>query len=131
MKKAKASISLKQLILVKETEHFVEGKLLKEHFHRTYESLKPINIIKNTFKEIISAPDLKTNLVDAAIGFTTGFVAKKIFTGRSHNPLTKLVGNILEMVIAGKVAKNADEIKLIGSIILKKIINQHVDSEKA
>lgn len=131
MKKIKETISLKQMILVKETEHFVEGKLLKDHLHNTYESLKPISIMKKTFKEIISDSALKTNVVDAAIGFTTGFVAKKIFTGNSHNPLTKLVGNILEMVIASKVAKNAEEIKIIGSIILKKIINQQVDSEKA
>ena len=127
----KANLLLKQLILVKETEHFVEGKLLKDHLHNAYESLKPINIMKNTFKEIISDSDLKKNIVDAALGFTTGFVAKKIFTGNSHNPLTKLAGNILEMVIASKVAKNAEEIKIIGSIILKKIINQQVDSEKA
>lgn len=130
MPKSKSSIMLKQLILVKETEHFVEGKLLKEHFHRTYESLKPLNIIKNTFKEFISVPDLKTNVVNAAIGITTGFVAKKVFTGKLHNPLTKFFGLILEMVVASKVTKNADEIKSIGSIIMKKIINQHDDSEK-
>src|ERR1035441_325401 len=127
MKKIHPSTTLKQLILEKKTEHFVEGKLLKEHFHRTYESFKPLNIIKNTFKEIISVPDLKTNVVNSAIGITTGFVAKKIFTGKSHNPLTKLFGIILEMVVASKVTKNADEIKSIGSIILKKIINQHDD----
>ena len=130
MKKLQPSTILKQLILVKETEQFLEGKLLKEHFHRTYESLKPLNILKNTFKEIISVPDLKTNVVNAAIGITTGFVAKKVFTGKSHNPLTKLFGIILEMVVASKATKNADEIKSIGSIILKKIINQHNDSEK-
>ena len=130
MKTLQPSTVLKQLILVKETEHFVEGKLLREHFHRTYESLKPLNIIKNTFKEIVSVPNLKTNVVNAAICITTGFVAKKVFTGKSHNPLTKLFGIILEMVVASKATKNADEIKSIGSIILKKIINQHNDSEK-
>jgi|ERR1035437_37823 hypothetical protein len=124
MKKSDTGTLLKQLILIKEAEHLVEGKLLKEHFHQTYESLKPVNIIKGTFKEMFSAPDLKTNIVDAAIGITTGFVAKKVFTGRSHNPLTKLFGFILEMIIASKVTKNAGDIKSIGSIILKKIINK-------
>lgn len=122
---------LKQLILIKEAEHIVEGKLLKDHFHRAYESLKPVNIIKNTFKEIISGPDLKTNIVDAVIGITTGFVAKKVFTGKSHNPLTKIFGIILEMVVASKITKNVDEIKSLGSIILKKIITQYGDSRKA
>ena len=130
MKKSESGAMLKQLILEKETEHSLEGKLLREYFHSTFESLKPINIIKNTFKELISIPDLKTNFVNAVIGITTGFVAKKVFTGKSHNPLTKLVGIILEMVVVSNVAKNADEIKTIGSIILKKIINQHNGSEK-
>lgn len=129
MKKAEAAIILKQLILVKETEQYQEGKLLKEHFHLTYESLKPINIIRTTINEAISIPELKKKLVNTAIGITTGFVAKKIFTGRSDNPFIKLSGIILEMVVASKVTNNADEIKAIGNIILKKILNR--DTEKA
>ena len=129
MEKLKAVVVLKQLILVKESEHIIEGKLLKEHFHLTYESLNPINIIKSTFKEMVSAPDLKTNVVNTAIGLTAGFIAKKVFTGNSDNPLTKISGIILEMVIASKVTKNAEEIKSIAAIIVKKIINQHADSE--
>jgi|ERR1035437_355343 hypothetical protein len=130
MKKPDAGTLLKQLILAKEAEHIVEGKQLKDEFHQVYESLKPINIIKNTFRKIFSVSDLKTNIIDVAIGITTGFVAKKVFTGRSHSPLTKLAGIILEMVVANKATKNADEIKSIGSIILKKIIHQQVDSKQ-
>ena len=125
------SVIIKQLILKKEAEHQAEGKLLKDHFHLTYESLKPVNIIKNTIKELISAPDIKTNVVNAALGLTTGFVAKKIFTGKSENQITKLAGVILEMVVASKVAKNADEIKSIAGIILKKIVNPDSPSEEA
>lgn len=130
MKKSGASELLKQLILVKEAEQHLEGTLLKEHFHLTYERLKPINIIKNTIIEAISTPDLKNNVVNGAIGLAAGFVAKKVFTGKSDNPLTKLFGIILEMVVASKVTNNADEIKSIASIIMKKIINQQEDSEK-
>jgi hypothetical protein len=130
MEQSDAGTLLKKLILEKEAEHRAEGKLLKERFHLAYESMKPVNIVKKTFKDIFSAPDLKTNIVNAAIGLTTGFVAKKVFTGKSHNPLTKLAGFILEMVIASKVTKNADGIKSMSSMILKKIIHQHDDSEK-
>ena len=99
--------------------------MLKEHFHLAYESVKPVNIIKNTIKEIISSPDLKTKVVNAAIGLSVGFVAKKVFTGKSDNPLIKLSGTILEMVIASKVTANAEEIKSIANIVLKKIIKQN------
>lgn len=131
MEKADASAILKRLILVKESEQYQKGKLLKEHFHLTYESLKPINIIKNTLKEAVSISAFKNNLVNTAIGITSGFITKKILIGKSNNPFAKLFGIVLEMAVAGKVTNHADEIKAIGGIILKKIINRHSDTEKA
>ena len=74
--------------------------------------------------------DIKSGIVNMAMGATTGFIAKKVFTGRSENPLMKLSGVILEMVVASNVTKNAEEIKSIAVIILKKIIRQQADSEK-
>ncbi len=130
MEKGHTTTSLKQLILEKEAEHQAEGKLLKEHFHLAYESVKPINIIKNTIKEAIYSPDLKSNVINATIGLSAGFVAKKIFTWESQNPLTKLLGIILEIVVASKVTKNADEIKSIAGIMLKKLINKYSHTEK-
>src|ERR1035437_5097838 len=131
MKKSTSIRELKETILSLEIKQANDWHLLNEQFHTTYESLKPINVIKNTFKEAIATPDLKANIANAAIGLTTGFVAKKVFTGMLSNPLTKLLGFIVEVVVANKVAKNADGIKSIGSVILKKIINQYSDSKKA
>ncbi len=124
------STALKQLILLKEAEREAEGKLLKAHFRRTYESLKPMNIMKSTFKEIVSAPDLKTDVINAAIGFSTGFVAKKILLGETHNPFAKLIGFVVEMLVANKVVKNAEGIKSLGSLILKKIMKRQDDLKK-
>ncbi len=131
MKKITTVTDLKSAIQQLEYKQANEWPLLKEQFLITSESLKPINIIKNTIKEVVTATDFKTTIVNAAVGFTTGLVAKKAFVGGSHNPLTKLTGAILEMVVANKVAKNAEEIKSIGSIILKKIINLKNNSETA
>ncbi len=130
MEKITTVADLKSAIQQLEYKQAIELVLLKEQFYTTYESLKPINIIRNKFKEMILAPDFKTNLVNSAIGLATGFVAKKVFVGKTHNPLTKLLGTIVEIVIANKTIKNADGIKSIGSIILNKIINKGSDSEK-
>jgi hypothetical protein len=130
MKKLDSSALLKQLILLKEVNHLVEGRLLKEHFRQTYESVMPMNIIRNAFNKMFAVREVRVSIVDMAIGATTGFVAKKVFTGRSDNPLIKLSGIILEMVVASKVTQNADEIKILGSIILNKIVNRHSDFEK-
>ncbi len=125
MNKITSIDELNESILLLEIKLAVDSTLLKEQFKSAYSSLKPINIIKNTIKDVISAPDLKSTAVNAAIGFTTGFIAKKIFIGMSHSPLTKLIGFIIEAAVAAKAAKNADGIKSFGKIVLSKIANHN------
>ena len=125
MKKSDNSLALEQLILAKEAELELEGRLLKIHFQQAYESVKPLNLIKNTFKNIVSGPALRENIVDTAIGYASGVMAKKIILGKTNNFFTKLLGTVIEMTVANKVSKNTDEIKAIGGIILKKLIHQN------
>jgi hypothetical protein len=131
MEKSTPGNLIKELILTKEAAHSEEGKVLKAHFLLTYESLRPINIIKSTFKEAIAAPEIKTSIANSAMGLVGGFIAKKAFTGNSKSPLTNLGGIILEMVVASKVTSNAEEIKAIAAIVLKKIVNQQTNPETA
>jgi hypothetical protein len=110
-------IAIKQL----EEKQAEEWPLLKEQFFNTYESFKLINVLKHTLKEAISAPDLKNNVINTAIGLTTGFVAKKTLIGKTYNPLKKLLGVVLEMTVANKIAKHADKIKAFGNIVLNRV----------
>lgn len=121
---------LKNAIQQLEVKQAGEFKLMKEEFEDTYENLKLINIIKNTFKQAASAPDLKTDIINTAIGLSTGFVAKKLMLGKTLNPFSKLLGVIVELAVANKVTKNATGIKTIGSMIFKKIFNKQGDSVK-
>src|SRR4051812_38915009 len=100
MKNEEASLLLNQLILEKEAEHEAEGRLLKEDLRRVAESLRPVNIIKNTFKDLVSAPGIGTSLADSAIGLSAGFIAKKVFVGSSDNLFKKLAGFAVEMIVA-------------------------------
>ena len=130
MQAIKNTAELKMAIQQLEFKQAEEWPVLKDEFHKTYESLKLINIIKSTFKEAVSAPDLKTNVINTAIGLTTGVIAKKLIIGKTFNPLTKLLGIILEIAVANKATQNADGIKSIGSRIIKKLFNQHNGSVK-
>jgi len=120
MQRSEATEVLKRLILIKEAGHKAEGQLLKEHFRLTYESLRPVNLIKNALREVVSAPEVKTNLVSSAIGLAAGFLVKKLFT-RNAGPLAKIAGSFIETFVANKVANNADGIKAIGSLLFAKI----------
>jgi len=130
MKAITTSAALKTAIQQLELRQANELILLKEEVAKTSESFKLINIIKSTFKNVAAAPDLKTDIINTAIGLTTGIVAKKVIIGKTLNPLSKLFGVILEVFVANKVTKNAEDVKSIGSIIMKKLFTQHTVLEK-
>lgn len=112
---------LKKAIRDLEEKQSAEWLLVKEDSLSAYESLKLINIIKSTLRQTLSAPELKANIADTAIGLTTGFLAKKVIIGKTGNPFKKLLGLILEMTVANKVANNAAAIKTVGGILLDKL----------
>jgi hypothetical protein len=105
MKNINESIGLNEKIEMLQYRQAEELVMLKEQFYCVYESIKPINLIKNTLQEVTSSPDIKNNLVNSAIGLTTGFLSKKIWEGATSNPIKKLVGTFLEFAIANVVAK--------------------------
>lgn len=71
---------LKQMIEAKEAECELERRLLKAHLHITYQSLKPLNILRSTVKEIISTPEHRSSILSDVITFLTTTVVRK-FTG--------------------------------------------------
>jgi hypothetical protein len=92
---------------------------LKQQFETTYQSLRPVNLLKNTLYEVTTSPDIKDNLLNNVIGITTGYLSKKALTGTSHNPLIKLAGSLLQFTIANVVSQHPDTIKLVGKNILQ------------
>lgn len=116
-----SATELRDAILQLESKQEDEGKMLKENFQITYESIKPINLIKSTLNEITASQDLKDNLLNTAAGLTAGYLSKKLFVGVSHNPLKKLLGTALMYGITNLVAKHPETIKSVGNGILNLI----------
>jgi len=103
---------------------------LKDQLFLTYESLKPVNLIKQTLKEISSSPYLIDNISGSAMGLLSGFLSRKIFVGTSGNLIKKLIGSVLQFGITNIVAQNSDVIKSVGQTVLhhffrKKIMNSN------
>lgn len=104
------------LLKNKQTE---ELKLLKEQFYFTYESIKPINVLKNALREATSSPDLKSDIVSGAIGLTTGYLSRKVLLGASNNPMKNILGTVLQFAIANIVSKHSGTIKSVTGNILQ------------
>jgi hypothetical protein len=116
---------LKQAIAQLENKKAGEFILLKEQYIICTEGFKLSNIIGYAVKEVVSSPSLGKDMLNTAIGLTTGIVAKKIFIGKTINPIKKLAGVLLEMAVANKVANNAGFIKTAGKTILEKLFGVH------
>jgi hypothetical protein len=98
MEKITTSAHLNNAIIELENQRAIEWILLKEQFLITAEALKPINIVKGTFKELISSPESKMSLVKTAVGIATGLVATKLMVGKVPAPLAKILVSVLTRV---------------------------------
>ena len=130
MEKINTESELRAAIIKLESTQAVEGKIMKEQFHLAYESVKPINLIKSTFTEVVTSEDIKDNLLNAGVGLAVGYLTKIVFQGASHSPVRKLFGTVLEFSIASVVAKNPEAIKTVAKGAFK-IISSGVRTTNA
>lgn len=75
------------------------------------DSVSPAGIIKSTLKDIAVSPDLRNNVINAAIGLGAGFVGKKIYVGNSKNLFRKITGSAVQFIIANFIRKKIPEIQ--------------------
>ena len=124
MQKINSATDLRDAILLLESKQTEEEKLLKEQFQLTYNSIKPINLIKSTLKEAVNSKDLKDNLINASVGMTVGYISKALFEGVTKSPLKKILGTVLMFGIKNIVAKNPKAVKSIGQFIFQRILRK-------
>ena len=105
--------------------------LLKEQAHITYESLKPINLIKKTLHQVVASPEIKGNIASIVISLATGFLSKRAVMGTSTNPLKRVLGTMFQLGIANVVSKHSDSIKWMVEKILLRIINSRKNPDHA
>ena len=124
MQNITSTAELKNAIQLLEAEQAVKGQLLKEQFYLTYESLKPVNLLKSTLKDIASSPYLIDNILGTAMGLATGYLSKKIVVGASGNIFRKLFGSVLQFGVTNVVAQHPDAIKSFGQFIFQHIFRK-------
>jgi hypothetical protein len=124
MMKIRSKADLQDAITELERKRISQELALKDEWADTYESLKPLNIIKNSFRGILSSGDTKSNLIGSAIGLGSGLLSKKLLIGPSTNLFKKTLGAAVQFGIAGLIAKNAETIKQKGSTIIHKIFSR-------
>ena len=119
MQKIDSTSSLSETIHKLEVRRVEEGKMLKQQANQAYENIKPINLIKSTFKEALAAQDLRTDIINLSLGLIAGYVSKRVFSGLEDSPLKKLLGTSLQFGITLFIINNPETIQAIGNGIAK------------
>ncbi|MBA4409499.1 MAG: hypothetical protein Q8S54_07920 [Bacteroidota bacterium] len=127
MAKQSASDSLKESIRLLEIRQEEEGRELKEQFRATYESLKPINLLKISLKELAGSAEIKNTLFETVVSILTGYLTKKMMVGSKSNPLLKILGALLQFGVTSLVAKNAESIRNFISDLIDRLFHPEAE----
>lgn len=95
-----------------------DEKLLKELIYTAYENAKPINMIKNLFKDMAESQTLKDNLLSSSVGLGVGYLSKLLFQGVVRVPFKNFIGSALMLSVENLIAKNPGIVNLLASFFL-------------
>ncbi|MDP3451580.1 MAG: hypothetical protein Q8R90_01380 [Bacteroidales bacterium] len=101
-----------------------QREMLKVQFGICVESLKPANIIKNSFNKMVNSPDLLKNILSTSVGLTSGYVSNKIFVGNSGNIFRKFFGHMIQIGVTTIISTNPEAVKAIGHRIIGAIFQR-------
>lgn len=123
MAKLTATESLRESIRLLEIQQAEEGVILKEQLKLTYESLKIINLVKSSLKELTDSIEIKSSLFESFVSILTGYISRKLAISSKSNPFMKMIGLALQFGVTNVVAKNAETIRVFISELIDKFFH--------
>ncbi len=112
MQPINSAISLKQAIADLQQKKNAEEAQLRLQLSQTYESVKPVNLIKSTFKEVSGSQEIKDGLIHTSAGLVAGYLFKKVYEGEHDGVAKQLVGAALSLGVTNIVANNPEAVKM-------------------
>lgn len=125
--KEKLRDSIKQL----EIQQAREGEELKAQFKATYESLKLVNLVKSSLKEVTESVEIKNSLFESIISVVSGYVSRKLVVSKKSNPFAKIVALVVQMGVTKLVANNAEVIRMYVTELIEKYLHPKEEATEA
>jgi hypothetical protein len=124
MKKPKNAADLQEAIHVLELKVASQERDIQETFASVSENLKPLNLIKNGVRSVISGEN-KEDLFNVILGIGSGFLGRKLLIGKGNGVIGKTLGRAIQWGMAGLVSKNAETIKEKAGSVIDRIFKKH------
>lgn len=95
MQKITNTADLKDAIRLLEDKKKAEKELLRTEFDIAKEKIKPSNVVRSTFNQVFTGPNLIRTAMIATVGLTAGYITKKYFQGLTGRLLRRLLGRVM------------------------------------
>jgi len=115
----KCGSDLRATIEMLEKRQETEGRILHEHFLRTYDSMRPVNLIKSAFNEMTESEELKDHLVSSGVGLVAGHISKRAYDAASGNQNGSLTGTAIQFGVTNLVARHPEMLMAAGRGLFK------------
>ncbi|MEQ8812822.1 MAG: hypothetical protein RIE59_27365 [Imperialibacter sp.] len=106
--------SLRYAILQLQQNQLVEGELLKKQFKLTFESIKPLNLIKGALSDVAHSTGISSFFPHHKPEDTDGDEAASLTAQPPRSSLKTIVGSLILLGISGTVVKNSLLLKSLG-----------------
>ena len=131
MNKPTAKEALQESIRLLEIRQAEEGEQLKVQFKGTYESLKLVNLVKSSLKDLTESIEIKNNLFESIVSIVTGYLTKKLMVSSSSNPFKKILGALIQLGVTNLVAKNAETIRIFITEFIDRLLHPKEEKEES
>lgn len=121
MSKIQTKEALLEAILLLEQKQTEEMHLLKHNVNGALNALRPANLIKRTVRDLAGSEDFKENLLVAAAGITTGFIAKLIIERNNESAFNKLLSAASQYGITNYIANHPEEVKAVAQYVIESL----------
>ncbi|WP_163710598.1 hypothetical protein [Mangrovibacterium lignilyticum] len=102
--------SLKETIRLLEIRQSEEKEEFNKQFKKTFDSLRPINLIKNSLRDFSHIIEIKSNVLEAFLPLITNFISGKIMRGKRKNSIRHVIATMVQIAITNFTAKNSHAI---------------------
>lgn len=129
MAKQNAVSLLKESIRLLEIRQDQEAKILKDQFRITYESLKPINLIKNSIKDLTKSFEIKNNIFETIVTIVTGYITQKFIVSSKSNSFMKILSVVMQFGVTNLISKYSEEVRMFFSDLFDRLITPSQQEE--
>jgi hypothetical protein len=113
------SRTLRETIQWLEAEKVQQGTQLKEQFRNSYENLKPMNVLKETLRDVVKSPSAMEDIFVPLLGLGTGYLTKRIVVGKSEDPDRVVIAEVLGKSVTALIAQHPTEIAFAGRFLAR------------